>query len=781
MSCAHLLPAVFSAFSAGCAAWAAGALGTSGAPVAGAALEPFAATQVQLLDGPVKQAFDLNVRYLRSLSPDRFLWTFRKTAGLETVGQPYGGWEAPSCELRGHSIGHYLSACARVIAATGDAELRKNADYTVAALAACQQRHGNGYLSAFPEEFFDRVERSQRVWAPYYTVHKIMVGLWEMHALAGNRQALDVLKGMADYFKSRCDRLDDAQMQTMLRNEFGGMHEVLLNVYQATGDRKYLDLAGRFVKRSFIDPLAGGTDCLAGLHANTHIPQIAGQARAYELTGDQRSRKVVEFFYDVLVSSHTYATGGSNVGEHWGPPGKLASTISATNQEFCTSYNFQKICRYLLRWSGESRYADMLERTFYNGILVSQHPRTGMFIYFLPFRPGLRKSHGNPFDTFTCCYGTGMQAYAALWQDIYWHSADSLYVNLYVPSSVTWHGPAGVVRLTQTTRYPVSPVVTMRMSMEKPAEARVVLRVPWWATAGVTLKVNGQPPAGVSARPGSWLPVQRRWNDGDTLELTLPMSLAVVPVNDDPHLAAVMYGPLVLAGLVETPDSRYPDMPAPVLTGDMSAPDRWLKRTSDESLTFRTTGQPTDMTFIPVHEVVEQRYGLYWRFVPPGSPAMAEYEKTVAAVRDREQRTIDMVAVGDGASEKAHDMQGADTSSGTHPAGSWRHAGAAGFFSYRMKVRGDRDNALAVTYWGDDAGGRIFDILVDGTRIATQKLDRNAPGRLFVVEYPIPRALTDGRENVVVRFQAAPGGKTVGGIFGLATVVARPGGGAAGN
>lgn len=735
-------------------------------------LTPFEASQVQLLDGPVKRAFDLNVQYLRSLSPDRFLWTFRRTAGLPAEGEPYGGWEAPSCELRGHSMGHYLSACARIIAATGDHELRGKADYTVAELARCQQRHGNGYLSAFPEEFFDRVEQSRRVWAPYYTIHKIMVGLWEMHTLAGNRQALDVLKGMAGYFRARCDRLDDAQMQAMLRNEFGGMHEVLLNLYSTTGDKAHLDLAERFVKRSFIDPLAAGKDCLPGLHANTHIPQVAGQARAYEVKGDARCRRVVEVFYDALMSAHSYATGGSNVGEHWGPPNRLADTISATNQEFCTCYNHQKICRYLLRWTADARYADMLERTFYNGILVSQHPRTGMFIYFLPLKPGLRKSHGTPFDTFTCCYGTGMQAYAALWQDIYWHDADSLYVNLYVSSSVSWRRPAGDVKVVQTTGYPASPQTTLRLTVQKPAALRLMLRVPWWATGGVALKVNGQPVSDVSARAGSWLPVSRTWNDGDTVELTMPMSLTVAPINDDRRLGAIMYGPLVLAGLVDTPESKYPDMPVPVLTGDMAAPDRWLKRVEGDGIVFRTAGQPHDMTFVPIHEVVDQRYGIYWRFVEPTSPELAEYGKTIAAVRDRERRTIDIVAVGDPQSEKAHDMQGADTASGTHAAGRWRHAGATGFFSYRMKVRGDRENALAVTYWGDDAGRRIFDILVDDTRIATQKLERNAPGRLFVVEYPVPRKLTDGKDAVVVRFQIGEGGQTVGGIFGLATVLA---------
>lgn len=651
-----------------------------------AKLQPFGYGEVTLLPGPLKESFETNVRYLHSLTPDRYLWTFRKNAGLATPDKPYGGWEEPNCELRGHSIGHYLSACARIIAQTGDAELKKNADYTVAELAKCQAKLGNGYLSAYPAEFFDRVERFERVWAPYYTIHKIMLGLWEMYVYTGNTQALDVLKGTADYFKARGDKLDDTQMQKMLDNEFGGMHEVLLNLYSSTGEQKYLELARRFVKRKFIAPLADGKDCLPGLHANTHIPQVAGQARAYELTGDARCREVVEFFWDTLVAAHTYATGGSNVGEAWGAPDKLASTMASSNQEFCTSYNFEKINRYLLQWTGDNRYADMLERNFYNGILVSQHPKSGMLIYYLPFKTGLHKEHGTPFDTFTCCYGTGIQEYASLARDIFYHGGDALYVNLYASAAVTWKSPRGEVRVSQQTDYPATDTTALKVGLSKPAEFQLVLRVPWWATKGVGLKINGTAsPEGEKARPGAWLTLARTWNDGDTVELTMPLSLHVQPINDDPTLGAVMYGPLVLAGLVEL-DPRQPDFPAPILTGDMKQPDEWLKPVDGKTLTFRTTGQPVDLTFIPIHKVVEERYGLYWRFAPPGSPAMAEYEQAVAKSRDRQRRTVDFVIIGDTASEKAHDLQGAKTESGGHPAGTWRHALAGGFFSYRLKI-----------------------------------------------------------------------------------------------
>lgn len=737
-------------------------------------LRPFAWNEVTLLPGPLRSAFETNARYLKTLAPDRLLWSFRKTAGLPTPGQPYGGWEAADCELRGHFVGHYLSACARIYAVTGDAELKKNADGVVAELAKCQAKYGNGYLSAYPADFFDRLERFERVWAPYYTIHKIMLGLWEMHAYAGNAQALEVLKGMADYFKGRCDKLDDEHMQKMLRNEFGGMQEVLLNLHAYTGEKKYFDLAQRFVDRSFNEPLLAGRDALPGRHANTQLPKIAGAARAYELTGAADQRKIVEFFWDTLVTAHTYATGGSNVGEAWGEPHKLAHTLDATNQEFCTSYNFQKICRALLRWTGDARYGDMLERLFYNGILVSQHPQTGMLIYYLPFRTGLHKDHGTPFDTFTCCYGTGVQEYASLAANIFFHTDDALYVNLYANAAVTWQSPAGAVQVTQQTDFPDRDTTRISFKMPKPAAFKLALRVPAWATRGFDARVNGAPQSdATAAKPGSWLTLARTWQDGDTVEFMLPMTLRAVPMNDDPTLAALLYGPVTLAGLV---DGRKMQMghPAPVFTGDLNKLEGWIKPVASKPLTFQTTGQLADVTLIPIHKVVEENYGLYWRFAPPESAAVKEFHAAVERVKAWEQRAIDWVAIGDETSEKEHGLQGKNTASGSHFAGIWRHSiGPDSFFSYRLKLDPARENVIAVTYWGSDSGARTFDVLLDGAKLATQTLNNNKPNELFVVEYAVPRELAAGKSAAELRFQPSGTGQIAGGIFGLATLRAK--------
>jgi len=737
------------------------------------ALEGFDYGDLKLLDGTLKRAFEKNRDYLHRLSPDHYLYMFRKTAGLPAPGEPYGGWERPDCELRGHSIGHYLSACARTIATCGDSVLKENADYTVRELAKCQAAHGNGYLSAYPSSFFDRLEEKYgRVWAPYYTMHKVMVGLWEMYAYTRNKQALDLLKGMADYFKGRCDELSDEQMQRVLNVEFGGMEEVLLNLYSSTGQKKYLDLALRFEHQSFLDPLAEDKDVLTGRHANTHIPKIAGAARAYELTGNVKGKKILSFFWDTVASTRTFATGGSNNGEHWGPPNKLAETLTMHTQEFCTSYNWLKICRYLLRWTGENKYADMYERNFYNGILVSQNPETAMLIYFLPLKTGGRKSFGTPFNTFTCCYGTGIQSYAGLTEGIYFHTDDALYVNLYANSEVNWHAPFGEMRLIQRTGYPETPSTRMTVHLGKPTKFKIALRIPWWAVKGLRCTVNREGlKEAAKAEPGSWLVIERTWRDGDQIELTLLMSLHTQPINDDPTLAAIMYGPLVLAGLIEDSGVLLPtEAEEQVFTGDMKDPSQWIKPVAGKALTFRTEGQPINLTFVPIHKVVDETYGVYWQFVEPDSPRVKELLEARQERRQREARRIDLVHIGDGASEKAHDLRGERTSSGSISAGRWRHAVNWGWFSYRLKVEPQSANTVLVTFWGSDYGKRTFNILVEGQEIAQQTLCQIAPGRLFQMEYPIPKKLTQGKQSAVVRFQAASPQDIAGGIFGLATL-----------
>jgi len=721
-----------------------------------AVVEPFPLADVRLTEGIFKDAQEANRRYLHDLEADRLLHAFRVNAGLPSEAEPLGGWERPDCEVRGHFVGHYLSACALMFAATGDEELKAKGDYLVAELAKVQEALGGGYLSAYPESFLDRLEARQNVtWAPLYVIHKIMAGLLDMSQLAGNEQALQMLRKMADYFKARADNLSDVQFDRLLDVEFGGMSEVLHNLSAVTGEEKYLALAHRFDKAAFLGPLALEHDNLTGLHANTHLPEICGAARHYELTGDERYRTAVRFFWDRRAETRTYATGGSNVGEVWPEPNRLAPTLSTNNQECCTTHNFLKITRYLFRWTAAPKYADFYERALFNGILGTQGPNVGELMYYVPLLTGSTKTFGTPYDSFWCCYGTGIESFAKLGDSIYFHDENGLYVNLFIASTVRWREKG--FTLEQTTRFPEEPGTTLTVRTAQPVRFALRLRVPWWATAGVEVKLNGEPwPA--EAKPSSYLTLEREWTDGDTVQVAMPLTLSTAPLPDDPERMALMVGPLVLAGLTERDVYFLSDLP------DLSS---WLRPVPGEPLTFETVGQPTNLRFIPLYRVVKEPYGIYFVVTPKGSPRHQQILAQEEAKRRREARMVDQVVIGDAASETAHHLQGENTQSGPFGGRHWRHCGDGGYFSYDLKVEPEGPMTLAVTYWGSDVPPRKFDVLVDGQVVATQELNRNRPNEFFEVEYPLPLERTQGRDKITVRFQPHPG-NLAGGVFGLA-------------
>jgi len=718
-------------------------------------LKPFDLHQVRLLDGPCKVAEEANRRYLHALDSDRLLRNFRVNAGLPAPGEPLGGWEKPDCELRGHFVGHYLSACALMYASTGDEQLKAKADAMVAELAKCQQALGGEYLSAYPESFWDRLEQMDRPpWAPYYTIHKIMAGLFDMYSLCGNQQALDVLKGMAAYFHKRLDKLAVWEWDRLLGVEFGGMSEALHNLYSVTKDPAHLELAHAFDQAAFLGPLALEHDNLSRIHANTQIPKICGAARRYELTGDERYRTVVRYFWDRVVNTRSYATGGSNQGEHWPDPSKLAKTLSADNQECCTTYNMLKVTRYLMRWTGDARCADYYERAYFNGILGTQNPESGQLMYFVPLATGHTKSFGTPNDSFWCCYGTGIESFAKLGDSIYFHDDDGIYVNLFIASTVNW--PEKGLRLEQLTTFPEQEDTTLVLHPARPTELALHLHVPYWATQGVKVKLNGKP-LEAQAKPTSYLTIKRTWKEADKLEVSMPMSLHADPMPDDPELMALMYGPLVLAGL--TQENRY-------FLGDASQLASWIKPVEGQPLTFGTVGQQPDMTFIPLYKVIDKPYGVYWVITKEGSPRHRQLQAAEEARKQREARLLDRVVPRDEASEKAHSLQGENTNAGLLGGRPWRDA-PGGWWSWDLKVLPDAQMTLVCTYWGSDVPPRTFDLLVDGQKLATQSLDRSKPGEFDDVEYAIPRELTQGKEKITVRFQAHPG-NTAGGVFDCA-------------
>lgn len=596
--------------------------------------QPFPLNQVRLLDGPFLKATNINEEWLDSLPVDRLVHNFRVNANLPSSAEPLGGWEAPDCELRGHYTGHFLSACALSYASTGNDTLKQRGDAVVAELAKCQQTFNNGYLSAFPEEFFDRLSAGKPVWAPFYTLHKIMAGNLDMYTLCGNEQALANAEKMARWTGHWLTGISDAHMQRILRTEWGGMNEALFNLAAIKGNWGYLQIGRRFEHKAFFDPLAGHRDELKGLHVNTHIPQVIGAARGYELTGSPYYHDVATYFLDEVVSERTYATGGTSNGEGWNTdPGELKGQLSLWSEECCCGYNMLKLARHVYQWTADPRHFDYYERTLFNSRFGTQDPQ-GMKMYYLPLATGYWKFFNSRFNSFWCCTGTGSEEFSKFADSIYFHNANDVFVNLFIPSEVRW--PEKGLTLRQETRFPEEEGTTLIVKTSRPVEAAINVRIPAWVADGGSVSVNGKP-LPVFANPGSYLEIRRTWADGDKVEVKLPMRLHVEPLLGDPTEQAAMYGPLVLAarlgteGLTEQmqndeaagPTELAPRRAEPKGSTDLSvqspeelASAKWLEPVKGEPLTFETVGQNTATKLIPFNQIYGERYGVYWKVSP---------------------------------------------------------------------------------------------------------------------------------------------------------------------
>ncbi|HEX4964800.1 MAG TPA: beta-L-arabinofuranosidase domain-containing protein [Thermoanaerobaculia bacterium] len=592
-------------------------------------VRPLELSRIRLRPGPFLDAAEVNRRFVLGLDPDRLLHTFRITAGLPSSAEPLGGWERPDNELRGHFTGHYLSACALMSASLGDDAVKARGDLMVSELAKCQKALGSGYLSAFPEEFFDRLREGQPVWAPWYTLHKIMAGLLDMHVHAGNTQALEVLKGMAGWTGRWVRPLGETHMARVLEREYGGMNEVLYNLSAVTGDEGHRELAHHFDHERIFAPLAAGRDELKGLHANTTIPKIIGAARRYELTGEMRYRQIAEYFWREVTGRRAYCTGGSSNGEGWeSEPGTLAAELSGYTQECCVTYNLLKLTGHVFTWTADPACADYTERALFNGILGTQHPADGSKLYYVPLAAGYWKLFGTPLQDFWCCTGSGSESFAKLTESIYFQDDKGLYVNQLVASELDWKEKG--VRLVQDTRFPAEETTTLTLRMARPAAFALRLRVPYWATHGGTVKLNGRTLEGFAA-PSGYFVLDRTWKDGDRVELTLPMSLHLEPLPGDESQEAILYGPLVLAGRLGTegltpatlraeptkprtvPEYKAEPVPAPELRAASQNPAEWIRPVPGRPLEHRTIGQAQDITLVPFYTLFDERYAVYWR------------------------------------------------------------------------------------------------------------------------------------------------------------------------
>ncbi len=731
------------------------------------AAQAFGLRQVRLLEGPFKHAQELDRQYLLALEVDRLLHNFRVNAGLPSPAQPLGGWEEPKCELRGHFVGHYLTACALMYASTGDEGLKQKADAVVAGLAECQAKFPNGYLSAFPETFFDRVEARQNVWAPYYTLHKLYAGLMDTYVYCDNLRALAVARKFGDWVVERIGRLSDAQMQAMLGTEHGGMNEALADLYALTGEEKYLKASLRFDHQAVIGPASQRIDQLTGLHANTQIPKFVGTARQFELTGDPLLKTASLFFWNTVVKERSYVIGGDSDGEQFTPKEKLSTAFGPSTTETCNTYNMLKFTRHLFCWEPQVEYADYYERALFNHILASQNPQTGMMCYYVPLRSGSRKEYNDPLNSFWCCTGTGVENHAKCGDSIYFHAGDNtLYVNLFIASELAWESRG--LKLRQEAAYPEKGETRLVFDSAKPVQLTLKVRHPFWATNGFEVAVNNHLERRVSTA-GSWFDLKGAWKRGDTVTIKMPFALHTEGFADNPNRFAFLNGPLVLCTEVQ-PGKPFPAMVcdrAEVLKALVPAA-RPNTFTASPTVFRGAGGQSSSLIFEPFYAMHNGRhYMVYFdRFTPEQWKAKeADYAAEMERQRQIESRTVDFVVPDGEQNERDHSMQGEKTSHGAFGERQYRHATDGGWFSWRLKVLPDTSQELWVTYWGSDVG-RVFDLLVDGKKIGTQRLANNKPDHFYEEVYALPGELVQGKQSVTVKFQAQEG-SWAGGVFGL--------------
>ena len=599
-------------------------------------LEPFPLASVRLGPGIFKEQEEINARYLDSLTVDRLLHSFRVTAGIASTVVPYKGWEDPTCELRGHFAGgHFLSAVALASTGSGNTVLKARGDELVSGLAACQKKIGTDYLSAYPTDIFEHLAQGKPAWAPFYTYHKIMAGLLDMHQLTGNPDALAIAERMAVWAQEFFTGISTDQRLRILRDEYGGMNEVLVNLAAVTKKDRYIEAAHVFEQPGFLDPLAAHRDELQGLHANTHVPKIIGAARMYEVTGDRRYREIAEYFLAEVLDTRNYAIGNTSQDEHWkSPAGHLEGTLVWTNAECCVAYNLMKLQRHVFSWTGDARWMDAYERTLFNCRLGTQNAR-GLKQYFFPLAAGYWRAYNSPEESFWCCTGTGAEEFAKFADTVYFRRGGDLYVNQFIASALDWKEEGLVVE--QVTRFPHEQGTTLNIKSMRPAARTIHVRIPHWTTEEAQVKINGRLVEAM-ADPGSYLAIRRTWQDGDTIAISLPMALHQEPLLGDESIQAALYGPLLLAAdfgaapgdeayrIIHSGETVPKNLPAAeplpkVATDPEVRTDHWITVDSKEDLRFTAVGESAKHQLMPMCEIGDQRYSVYWQLQGPMKPS----------------------------------------------------------------------------------------------------------------------------------------------------------------
>ena len=590
---------------------------------------------VKLESGDLYHRYVHNTRYMMSLESDKLLLNFYNEAGLIADTLPgytlpegvHTGWESPTCQLRGHFLGHYLSACAFAWAYMGNHELKGRGDHIVRELKRCQDEQGDGWVFSIPRQYMEWIVRGKRVWAPQYTIHKTLMGLMDMHRFAGSDLALTVARDAADWFYAFSERFTEEKFDEILDIETGGMMEFFSDLYSVTGDEKHRALMDRYYRRKLFEPMLRGKDVLSNMHANTTIPEALGCARAYEVTGEVKYLEVVRAYWEMAVTNRGYfVTGGQTCYEAWTPPFTFADRLNEDNQEHCTVYNMIRLADFLFRHTGQMEYQDYIERNFRNGILAQQHPDSGMVAYYLPMQPGAHVKWGTPTGNFWCCHGTLVQTHMLHTANTVYLSEKGLTIAQYRPLSAALdvNGAKVSLKIKEDFNFPyalyrpypqriqesLSPFSGQRyvidVSCDAAGEFELELRIPWWVQGRAHIKVDGTAVPGCS--PGTVATLSRTW-EKNRITVYFPSAISAHRLPDDPSRLAFMDGPDVLVGLTDSDALRMPR--------GLSHPRELVRRDSrlahvQQMPMYHTQDQHNTTQLMRLCDLGDQQYTLYF-------------------------------------------------------------------------------------------------------------------------------------------------------------------------
>ncbi len=745
---------------------------------------------VELLDGPFRHAMDLNVKVLLEYDTDRLLAPFLHEAGLPEKAEYFPNWEG----LDGHIAGHYVSALAIHYASAGSQECYGRLKYVLSELKRCQDANGNGYVGGVPDgnHIWSEVSKGNfgplhGAWVPWYNVHKMFAGLRDAWQYAGIEEAKDMFIAFCDWAVNLTSGLSDEQMDQMVSQEFGGMDEVLADAYAITGDRKYMDTAKRFAHHLILDSMAGGVDNLDNKHANTQVPKVVGYARIADLDGDATFKRAAEFFWDRVANHRSVVIGGNSRSEHFPAAEDYRSYVEhREGPESCNTNNMLKLTQFLFKMDQKAEYADFYERALYNHILSTQHPDHGGYVYFTSMRPGHYRVYSQPNSGMWCCVGTGMENHGKYGEFIYTHKgSEELFVNLFIASRLSWK--ENNATFTQETEFPYAESSRITVGLKKSRKFRVMVRCPQWvADGGFSVKVGGVEYAS-EARPSSYVTIDRKWKNGDVIEISLPMHNTVEPLQNEEEFVAVLHGPIVLAartsqehldGLISD-DGRWahiasgpltPLAETPIMIGTKSeivSKIQNMTPVAGKPLNFTVGGLFDDSKFPnvvlePFFSLHDSRYAVYFLSLDKsGYDAMLEKIKAEeAAMLQLDQRTIDRVTPAEQQPEVDHRMIQENSVGGNQDNKPYRTVRRNGSFSYELATAGKENLILCVGYW-DNEDSRMpmaMEITVDGEILVTEKEFPNArENRIVRKEYIIPVGLVAGKEYVRIGFKAADG------------------------